>query len=333
MLARRQVPQREALRLLEGGLGSPDGRSEYHTYGPAAPPLPFSDNVIELTAVGFDEQLQITQGADPYQNMTALGLRIPSLDQFDLAANTTPPTTSGATLRYLFLLATFSVPDREFARILGYRQYATIGLISTVGGPIAGGPNYVAELPIRTPSWHFPDGNISWHLQRLGAQPNIQLFPNPNAPANQIAQSAQYRFGNGPAFLYETINLGGNTSYVNLSHYTPPNQGRPWGKSLRAGMQTFPDMRSGQNYGQYVPLGDLVQGPDTIAFFASVWQTNPSTRPFLKIPGTAGPTTALTGGYTDEDAFVVNFPAALYWRVGGSLLVDMAPVPEDLNFR
>lgn len=268
-----------------------------------SPPLPRAGRVFEITATGFDENLQATGGGDPYGGMSSVGLRVPTL------------ATPNAQSRYLFLLGTFSIPARSHARIIGYRQLVSLGVITDS----AGGP-YVAELLVTSPSWRFPDGNVSWHMQRLGP-PNSKGFPYSvlTGATPPPSPSFAFRFAQGSALLYEKSTLPGNL-YVDLSAYTPPNQGRPWGRALRSGFFTFYDNHTAYDYGALVPMNAHIEGPETIGFFASLYQSNPSTRATLSV---AAPSGTYTNGVTPEDQFLLNFPNAIYWRVGGSLLVEL----------
>lgn len=258
---------------------------------------------MELTAHGFDENLQLALGGDPYGGMTSVGLRVPTA--------LTPTNKS----RYLFLLATFQIPERMHARILGYRQLVTIG--QSVPGTDGALP-YPVEFLVTSPFWHFSDGNISWHVQRIGKRLPYQVRP---ATAPAPLRGTAFRFAQGPALLYENFTVPGSGNlYVDMDTYTPPNQGRPWGTGMRSGFNTFYDNHTAYDYGEIVPMEADVEGPEVIGFFASVSQTDPSTRPLLNAPAVAS---TYSLGISPEDQFLLNFPNAVYWRVGGSLLVEI----------
>ena len=59
-----------------------------------------------------------------------------------------------------------------------------------------------------------------------------------------------------------------------------------------------------------------MDGPDTIAIFISVLQGNPATRNRLAIP--TYPT-----NLPPEEQFLLNYPDAIYWRVGASMIVEV----------
>lgn len=265
--------------------------------------LPREDGrkIFEVSTTGFDENLQLV-GSDPFGGSSWTGLRVPTLP--------TPDTNH----RYLMMLASFSLGERAKARIVGYRQLVKIGL-KQAGAP--GAASYIEELLVEDPTWHFQDGDVSFHLQQLGP-PNNQGFAPPDKGPFDV-RNFKFRWCETPAVLYQTATLI-DPFYVNLTAYKPPNLGRPWGRPLRNGQQgTFVDLRTQwQTHGAWHSLNVPLDGPDTIALFASVRQTNPSTRPTLTLPGTV-----FQRGFAREELFLQNFPTAIYWRVAGSLIVEL----------
>ena len=97
----------------------------------------------------MDDALQ-GLSSDPYNAPLASGpgLRVPSFQ----------PNGSGIYDRYLFLLATRQVNRRTI--ISGLSQLVTIGTnaSSSLDGGIQMRP---IEFPVTTPTFRFPDGNIS----------------------------------------------------------------------------------------------------------------------------------------------------------------------------
>lgn len=258
---------------------------------------------FEIATSGFDENLQGIF-SDPYGGTSSVGLRIPALP--------TSNPSGGPGNRYLFNLCSFSLGEGAKGRILGYRQLVTLGYSQ----PTDGGAPYNVEFEVTSPFWRFPDGNISWHLQRLGpldAPTGVQT-QGPNDVRN-----FKYKWCDTPALLYQSATLV-SPQYVTLTAYTPPNGGRPWGRPLRNGQQgTFLDLRARWRSSQAWSSLDIpFEGPDVIAFQASVRQTNFDTRPSLAPPGTFFP-----GGAAPEDQFVLNFPDAIYWRIAGTLIVEL----------
>ena len=271
-------------------------------------PLPRWTKIVEQEASGIDDGV-ISFTSDPFGSSSYVGMRIPTL-----------PTQ--AANRYLFLLASFTVPDGQRARILGYRQLLTIGC-RRAAQQGASSANYTYEMPVVTPTWHFPDGNVSWHIHRLGA-PNNQGFPAVN-PAPLDRASMKFGFAQGPALLYQTF-LPTDAGYINLAAYTPPNIGRPWGTPLTAGSHsTFYDLRTRSDTpNAWTSLNVEVEGPETVAFFASVKQTDPSSRAEQR---------SLPANFYQldlpEDKFVAAFEqpnftsrSPIYWRVGGALITE-----------
>lgn len=261
---------------------------------------------FEVVTSGFDESLQTVFG-DPYGGTSNVGLRVPTL--------ATPSGAESYVNRYLFNLASFSVGEGARGRILGWRQLVTLGYRYSSG---TGAAPYTVELPVASPIWRFPDGNISWHLQRLGPPSEAGIaLPSPG-PNDQ--RSLKYKWCETPALLYQAVTLPAlNPQYVDLTAYTPPNSGRPWGTPLQNGQQgTFYDLRANWRDDQaWFSLDIPFEGPDIVALFASVKQTNPSTRPTLALPGTV-----YQNGLGPEDLFLQNYPNAIYWRVAGSLIVE-----------
>lgn len=256
--------------------------------------------VIEIASSGTDEFLQGI-GGDPDGGSSSMGLRVPTL------------ATPDPRHRYLFLLCSFSLGEGESAVIRGYRQFASLGFSSA---------NRFWEQPISSPNFRLPDGNISWAIRRLGG-PNAQGLPRID-PTPLDLNSFKKGWADGSALLYESYTIApGNRLYPQLLSYTPPLLGRPWGTPLSSGHQgVFYDLRAPWRADQaWSSLDMKLEGPDTIAFFASVFQS----------AGTYGIATsplAFPNGLTDEEQFIGNFgggevPRPIYWRVSGSLIVEV----------
>ena len=261
---------------------------------------------IEIASAGFDEGLQGI-GGDAFGGTSAVGLRVPTL------ASGSPTTPK----RYLFMLAAFSVSENAQARIVGMRQMTRIGFRQPPGGevPAASAPYTVTQL-VEDPAWRFQDGNVSYHLQRLGP-PNSQGFPS--VPSATDLRNLVNGFSMTPALLYSKITVVG-PQYVNLTEYLPPNGGNPWGTPLGSGHQnTILDIRApwAESTG-WISLDMELEGPDTVALFASVFQTDPLVRPTLVTP-----TPFFPEGLSREEQFLKNFPNAIYWSVAGSLIVEL----------
>lgn len=277
---------------------------------------------IEVVTTGIDEQLQTIAG-DPFLRSQSLGLRIPTLDTATAAAGDTPPWSPGLdgslVGRYLFLLASFSIEHGAEAWLQGWRQFLTIGESIAIG---ESGAHRVVEMPVTTPNWRFWDGNVSWHLMDMG-DPNAQNIPVPPTPAPQL-NNFMFRNATSPALLWESYTIPpGDPFYVDLTAYQPPNGGQPYGLPLLdGGYSTLYDIRTPwvtpyARQSLNMPLG----GGRTIGLFASVRQTDPSTR--LVLPAPVPPAVFIPSGLPPEEAFLQNFPNAIYWRIGASLIIEV----------
>jgi hypothetical protein len=275
---------------------------------PGADIAAFSESVdrrrsLEVFSSGIDEAFQ-SVGSDPFLGTSNFGLRVPYM------------ATPLPTQRYLFNLASYTLADGQQARIRGYRQFWSLGVKLGEGS----GPFTIIEQPVEQPGFYLPDGNVSWHMRRLG--PGEVPVPN-QGPITPPLRSLSFRMSENPSLLYETITPSGSF-YVNLTSYTPPNLGRPWGTSLQNNLGTMLDQRTEwRTHGAWHSMDTPVVGPCTIAFFASVLQTNAAAREALPLPTDIN-------GLSDEWSFVINFPfilgestGALIWRVAGAFIVEV----------
>lgn len=276
--------------------------------------------VIEIATTGIDEALQAL-GSDPFGSMSWVGLRVPTLPTAAVAlANGGSPDWQN---RYLFAAASFSVGDGARARILGYRQLVTIGCnaasapsLPTVSAPV---PSFrFVEQEVLSPFWHFADvSGPSFHLWHSPG-PDHQGMPA-NTPAPGNLRNFMFRTSDAPALLYETATVP-TPFYVDLTAYTAPSMGKPWGSPLADGHHhTFYDLRTQhRTHGAWSSLDLEVEGPDLVTAYISVAQTDPQARELLTPPSPFYP-----GGLSAEEQFLLNFPTAIYWRVGFSLIVEI----------
>lgn len=258
--------------------------------------------VIELSSSGFDEYAQGI-GTDPFHGNASMGLRVPTLATPDLDT------------RYLFLLASFSMGEGESCIIRGYRQFSSLGVLLN--------SSRFVEQEIVSPNFRLPDGNISWHLRHLGG-PNAQGIPKVD-PSPGDLPSFKRAWADGPCLLYQDYTIAaGNRIYTQLTSYTPPQLGRPYGTSIGTGHQaTFYDQRMfWRDAHGWSSLDMRVNGPSTVAFFASVRQSDGSY-------DVAASPLNFPGGLSIEEQFIGNFgggdagPRPTYWRVGGALIVEI----------
>jgi hypothetical protein len=131
-----------------------------------------------------------------------------------------------------------------------------------------------------------------------------------------------YRRAKSPALLYENApsQPGG---------YAPPDGGQPPGNVLIPEFGNFHDVRFANWTSDHAwdSLGIEVMGPCRIQLFASVQQTDPSTRPAPYTPFTAAQLAVLP----PEEAFIQAFPLSVYTRIAGSLIYETASMlPETL---
>jgi hypothetical protein len=269
-----------------------------------------SRRVFEINSSGVDEFLQGI-GGDPFGGSSYVGLRVPTL--------ATPSLPNGGG-RYLFNLASFSIATGIRARIVGYRQLLTLGAVITAAGSESSAR--FVEMEVTTPTFRLPDGNVSWHIHRLGP-PNSQGFPTGD-PANLTdIRSLKKNFSINPALLYQSYTIpAGNAFYPDLTAYMPPNGGKPWGTPLRAGEQgTFCDLRTRwRDSRAWSSLDVELDGPETVAFMASVHQSAGASE--------AGVLSAIPNGMPEEQfvsAFAESVTGAIYWRIAGALMVEVRP--------
>jgi len=253
----------------------------------------------EVSTSGFDPALALIYG-NPKNTPTGPGLIIPQ-------------AVPASGQRYLFQLSTFALNAGEIARIVGIRQYLSIAALPTTGSG-ATGYQYVLELPVTSVFWHFSDANVSWHLRRFSAQPTLK-----RNTTNQ--QNLTYKTSNSPTLLYVSPPSDG---------YTAPAGGRPPGTVLVPDLGSFQDLRFPWQSDRAWDLGvDIeVEGPATFGLFASVQQTNPSTRPVLTLPGSL-PGGTSGGSFSPEDLFILNFPTSYYHRIAGSLIFETPSYYDD----
>lgn len=265
---------------------------------------------VEIVTVGLNPNLQLV-GSAPEGGAYDLGLWIG-----------TNALATAPNLRQLFLLARKSFGAHERARLVGFRQYLTIIAYEAVGvGP--GASLFPVERPVVTPTWKFVDGNVLWGIRRI--PPNNHYLTN----ALQ-ADGLAFRTGSTPSQLFETI-----VPTVNGPLITPPRGGRFPGVVLVPELGRFFDLRCTK--WSHPSETDLdIRGPCDIAFYASVQQTNPATRP----NPTAMPTLLTTEGVTPEDSFLQNFQGVntppKYGRIAGSLIFeieDWAPSGMPKTYR
>lgn len=257
----------------------------------------------EVVTVGRNPEFEFV-GSDPYSTNVGTGLVIPAT-----------PSSEIGDARYLFLLAraSFGTGEQsstwEGTRLVGIRQYvdlvaripARTAPLATDSGPAAGS-TVTFRKEIESALWHPFDGNISWHVMIM---PIAQR--QTRNPLN--ADSVIFQDAKSPALLFQT-----------LAPYTPPNGGRPWGRSIGASLGNLHDLRYRWRERDSEDVLDIpIQAPCDVALFASVRQNDPALNPTLDVAADCGP----FGALGPEDQFVVAYPTfAQYGSIAGALVFE-----------
>lgn len=262
-----------------------------------------SRKVIEVAASGIDDALQ-GYTSSPYSSGIGLGpgLRVPAI------------LPSGPQPRYLFCLAT--VTGRGTIR--GIRQGLTLGIDTNHGVS----PARPIEMFVKTPTWHFPDGNVSWHLVSEDYLPLV--------PSTTDTTTWSKTQSTGPAMLYKSFTNSATTPsgapvlYMQgLTAYTPPDLTGTW-KDL-GGLGNMKDMRFPYD-SQHAWSGLNIPFDGRVSLYASVLQTNPADQPI----GGSYPTSIDQSGSTPEESFLAAYYQTgeggtfgiNYWRVLGSIIAE-----------
>lgn len=278
-------------------------------------------NRFEVWSAGIDEALQGV-GSDPWGTIDCTGLRIPTL------------ATPDADHRYLFILASFHLPERVKATIRGWRELLTLGVPVTPGGDASPLP---IELPVTNPIFRFPDGNVSWHLTRVPPTVISSLVVGP-PPILPVVPNLAWRMAKGPSLLYEVgTAVTASGFYVDLTSYVPPNHGRPYGDPV-AHLKVAHDVRTDwRTPNAWRSLDCEVEGPGYYVLWASVAQTAGA----LNLSGSSTALDKVSGGLS-EWQFIAAFPpvdgppavqSPIYWRVGGALDVFIHDEASDTTKR
>jgi len=260
---------------------------------------------FEIVAAGPSAEFGFIK-SDPYGTNVGAGLVVPSTPTAALGGN-----------RFLMMLARASFQSGERGvRLVGIRQYAEmVARIPAGTAPLAvsGGPptgsTVTFRKEIKSPLWHPPDGDISWHVMIIDKRQT-----DTRNPAN--TDGVIFRMSKSPALLYETI-AGPPTA---PTAYTAPHGGLPWGKAIKASLGNIHELRynyrdQNSEYALDVPI----QVPCDVALFVSVRQNDPTTNPSLASSAVTQQFSALS----DEDQFLVAYSAfAQYGTIAGALTFD-----------
>ena len=254
------------------------------------PPAPsrYLETINEYSSYG-PNSLLAGVGADPWGGTSQSFMSVPPL------AITLPGR------RYMFRLAAVAIGHRQEAYLDGFRQGLQIGYVQP--GPIANETSLV-QIEVRTPWWHFPDANVSWHLTFQHGASCVQPTSLVGMPPGMSADVTAIEPALLAAFPPPTA-----------AAYTPPGRGIPPGQPIGS-LGNFWDLRI-PFASPSVPrsLGLRVVGPGVISMFATIRQTDPTR------PGRAAPP-AIAGLYLPaEEQFLIDYPNAIYTGIAGSLLV------------
>lgn len=216
-----------------------------------------------------------------------------------------PAAPTGPLNRYLCVCCGLRVGINSRCIIRHLRQLLTIGTELSM----AGGAVLPVEVPVTSPTWHFVDGAVSWHLRMLDPTVDTRFIRYLDGAAPVAPFTAQWDT-QLPAILTRRQPFG-------VDPYTPQNGGVPFGLDV-GNLGTFRDIRYPYTTGDgQAEIGLEVKGPGILILYASVRQTNPEERPRPPedIP--------LLDGLAPEDQFILTHPNSRYWRVGGSMIVDL----------
>lgn len=254
---------------------------------------PNRGRTVEVSTVGFDPDREgIGSGPSGGSNAVSSRLFIPEA-----------PTPDNKH-RYSFVLCGYRIPRGTTAHLLGWAQKLVIGqpLQTTATIPLP------EDFPVVTPDWAFRDGNVVWSLRFIpGNRKTPRLNPPPGSSLlNRGPSKTTNPYGAYSALLYRDQAAVG---------YTPPAGGNFYGDPIFS-PGTFYDVRNPwRNYGPTVDIP--IDGPGDLIMVASVWQTNPATRPvFVPPPGPFD-----VGSLEPEERFLLSFPDAVYRGIAGHMLV------------
>ena len=269
---------------------------------------------VTVASYGFDPSLCGIGGpANLGVDQNIEGIRVPPAP----TAVANPNSGTNLVTQYLFNLASLKLAPRQRAKLTNISQLLTIGCDTNLGTP----PIYPLVQNVTTPTWRFSDVlPITWAVRMVRQWPLV-----PPAPQSVLStDSFAWRWSDAPALLFETaifptgnVNWNGTPdNYTALTGYTAPYAGTIPGEPVGyLGNITALDFPWNAPPANFEPIE--LEGPGALCFFALVPQTGPSTR--AKITAPAAPPMTVTGA--PEEAFVADWPAAIYWSVGGALEV------------
>lgn len=230
---------------------------------------------------------------------------------------------AGRRRRLYKLTPSIEIAAGETISIVALRLALTIAELFEVeeAGPPADEFTVKTERHVVSPFWSFTDGNVSFHLRVMTGLTSID-FPGPSFTPPSLTADPW----NGPPG--EVVEFGTATTTL-----TPGLGGKPPGEIVGAlGTMryiSFPFARMGDD-SVMIPI----DGPASVALYASILQTDPETRPVRPAPGVGEPALA---GELPEDDFVRTHQDVTYRGVGGAIVYEKeeyrvcpcCPVRED----
>jgi hypothetical protein len=260
---------------------------------------------VELVSAAYDPDYEGIGSSPVVGDLGGTGIRVPATATVDQRH------------RYLFRLCGKEIPAGKMMIVRGLRQLVTLRADYTITGEVPGQPlgTFVFEREVTSPGWHFNDGNVSFHLKYTTQVQSVRSVFDPL----QLPGTSPSTFGVDTAFLYTPNPLG-----PFLGPYNPPGAGIPPGRDVDW-LGTLRDVRypwDNTDWSLSVPC----YGPGVVTLWASVFQTNPTTRiaPPQQVPP-APWTDPISDAYRPEDLFLIQHPTCKYGRVGGALLLDLYP--------
>jgi len=263
----------------------------------------------------FDRVIVSTSNRDPAKAIVGSSPFLGDVASLGIVLPPDPtPQVNTQRSRYLIRLCGLQIGPDCIAIVRSIRQYLTIA--SIIEGEEQ---SYIYELPVVTPSWCFPDGNVSWHLVKR--DPSIAKRGGRYTAISSVGQPPGYspnirNIASG--ILYHTLPVSVDAASPG---YQPPNGGKPPGHGI-SDYSMWKDLRfPWRNFNNISDTGISVKGPGDICLYASVCQTDPETR--IQPPGESLPIWA-----SNEDQFVFANNTARYYRIAGELVIDLCEAEE-----
>jgi hypothetical protein len=200
-------------------------------------------------------------------------------------------------------LCGWSIPPGMAARVIAVGEYTEIGLLIDQE---EGGGRYPLRRDVVSPGWTFPDGNIARGITQMAPEQPSNLLSDAGSPPS----TTRNVYGLSPGLIYQ------GASPV---PYLAPAGGLFPGSPIGGSLGLWRDGRFRWSFSSS-PMDYAVEGPCNLVYWASIRQTDPEARPVLELP----PEPDL-GALLVEDRFVLQFPDAVYTRIGGFMVIETGP--------